>query len=720
MDEAKHSDMWEAAHRWYAGLQEALDADGSGLDLHAKEQTIRLVTFTVEELGDDDYQITPHYAMDPKNRAVDIGTIDDEEMLSRQQPDLPESAILRMYQAAQQGLLFLRDPRFGPRQVLVGEAGLPTLGNDYLHASPEEIQLQQIEEPPVPQEPDAETRAKAIGGDRTAERLVQDYERHLSDRQAWEEAEELRRQNPEKGRVVRNMVLVMQGYFQGQDNLYIDMYTARLEAIQTAYARSGLTPEERERTDYATAAAERAFACREWIPRLKDEGKLPLDAPLGEEAERNLAESLIWRQEQRRAEAWNTVRSGAFPKKTEAQIAEEVETLRQSPDFRQNIQSIQGEKLDAITIKAAWEVHGALDKLRNTLSPLPAPEEAAPLTMQEIGQRYRALHDRLKQDDSRWNWRNSDEYEKLLTALNRASKTFSAAEGYLDDSELNALRDAAAEVSERARDYRVHIGMEGKNARQQRRLEMTGEVLALTGDIFSRQDASRWNAVAEAHNEAARKAYYAEVRSFTSAENTRSAEEIAADKRIPLRQRYEAIGEAENRQELKEAEAAYEAAVQRTEALRARIEKAETEPSADESKRYLVNVDKEALKAREELTRMAVQKEMDPAKLSTHIAAVIAGTEMRLIGLPNAGPLFRVLQQRYENSPALKNTVKELTVKELCEFLTGPGEHSFTDRLRARMDSPLYAPERQQAQIQAERKAEMEQKKPELDEPVMK
>lgn len=712
-------DIVTDADMWFDNLQDVLDAGGCRLDLNVPEQSIRLAVFHIEDIGDGEHRITPHYALDPQERPIDLLEITEEEALSRQSDELPEPAIQSLFQAAKEGRLFVRSSMGADhRQVLVGDNGLPRLGNPFTAPSAEDERYQvSPQEPQIPKRPGRDVQRQAEAGDRDAQFLIEDYEDAVQQHREWKESMALRAKNPDKARIADAMVHVTSEYYMNMSNDGITDYSLMVSNIQQRYELSLLSPEERAYRAYAQQTEMQVGALRDGIIALKNEEKLPMDQPLREEAVQLLAERLAFRDEQRRVEAWDVSRDGAIQPKTEAEMLSAAQAIREAPAFIEGAAKLTGKALDELLSVEPEKFGRELDKLRTKLEnpALFQPQESAPEPepqpvpgLSELAKRFQSLHDRLKQDDSRWNWRNSEQYDNLVTALDKAAKAFSGVSGYLDDTEKETLRQSVEEVSRRAEYYQKHIGEHGKNARQQRRLEATGEVLALTGELFDKKDPSRWQTFAETHNAQERKAYYDRVRDLTG--NIPTEEEINGNRDLSPAEKFEQREMAQARHSLKRTEDNYDAAMQRTEELRARIEHGQ----AEESKQYLLKVDAEVLKAREELTRMVLHKAPDPKQMQKHFAAVIAGTETHLVNLPggNVGErFFEARKQMYEASPALKSMVQGASVPEVTEFLTGPGEHLFTNRLKGRMASPLYASGRQQAAMQPEKAPE--QKNPE-------
>ena len=726
-------DIVTDADMWFEALQEVLDAGDCHVNLNVPEQSIRLAVFTIEDIGDDEHRITPFYAMDPQQRPIDLANITEEEALSRQSATLPEPVIQELYQAAKEGRFFVRGNQNSEhRQILVGTNGLPRLGNSFEHPSEEDERYQvSPQEPTIPKKPGRSVRRQAEAGDLNAQMDIEDYETAVTQHREWKESMALRARNPEKARIADAMMFVSTEYYMSMENDGIAEYGKMVNRIQQQYAFSQLSPAEQDYRKYAEQTEMQVSSLREGILTLKRAGKLNLDAPLCEEATLLLAEKLAYREELRRVQAWDVSRYGAIEPKNPAEMQAAAQAIRESPAFSVGMQRLTGKVLDEL-LSVEYEKFGReLDKLWQKIEdPQPAPEaqpaaqpDSRPVLEPEVqedpipgvapqpvpdldvlARRFRSLHDRLKQDDSRWNWRNSDQYDKLLTALESAASAFSGASGYLDDEEQEALRQSVAEVARRAEAYQTHIGAQGKNARQQRRLEMTGEVMTLVGGIYDGRDDSRWQAFTEGHNAKAREEYYSQVHDLTG--NIPTEDEINANERLSPAERFEQRERAQARQSLKRIEDDYDAGVQRTEELRERIERGQT----DADRQYLTKVDTEVLQARESLTKMVAQNALEPKQVQAHIATVIAGTETHLVNIPNGEMFFRARKQMYETSPALKSMVQESSVKELTEFLTGPGEHRFTDRLKGRMRSPLYAQERQQPKAAPEKAPEVQKK----------
>lgn len=178
----KPHEKYESDLIFWAELQKLLDKEKLDLDLRSSADIARLMIFDVQKDETDDFVAIPHYATDPEQRTIDIGTITDQEVKDFQEPNTQNKDTLkRIKQAAIEGRLMVSGHRFGPsgiipRPVRFGSDGLLELGPDRFHTTEESNEICNfIIKPPKPKFPGIFTYIKSFFGNRMAKRRIELY-----------------------------------------------------------------------------------------------------------------------------------------------------------------------------------------------------------------------------------------------------------------------------------------------------------------------------------------------------------------------------------------------------------------------------------------------------------------------------------------------------------------------------------------------------------------
>ena len=698
-DPKKNSEpIHEKALNWWKNLQKVLDEAGCALDLTKPETTIRLVRLSISRGEDPEIagpdksvlKVTPSYALDPEARPIDLENITPKEMLSRQQVNPTDEVIDRLYQEARAGLLIVRTPEndkvaYGPRQILVGDDGeTPQIGNDINNLTPtEKIIVNGWKRPQYPIEPDAEVKAKAEAGDPFSQRQLDYYQEDLASFQElyeqWKPMQELQKKDP--GFYYRNqaMSILSEEYLNSsQQGDELMGYLQKVNQIQSDFERQSLSKEELAFRDYKKNVGDQLADARRELTDMQARGELSLDAPLPRKAQDLLAKFSVVGSEWTKVSAENADPT-KFPVKTDAQLQAEIVGLRQSVRFRESASVLTGKNMDELLGEDSEHIGRAVDKLIQKKNDKPAP------TMEETREKFRDLYQRLKNDDSIFNWRNSGQYRDLLTALDRAVKTLNGASGPLSGEKASEVEKALTNVENCAQAYQAHIGLKGKNARQQRRLDMTEELLTFTERLVDPNDASRWKQTVKAANER------------EPAEAHPSKADVSDGRKLDAG--------PEKTGELTEAERTLHQVRRRTDSLRERIQAQENAiaaapENATEQAQFNLNRDKEILQAREQLSVMAGREGLDKAEVVPLVASVVMGNEAKMLYPTVREGNYPAWKSARANRPEFTNLVEKYTSADLNQFLAGPAEHQLMNEYRSALASSAAPEPRKSGPVQ--------------------
>ena len=694
--EAPEEDAQSRAFQWWDHLQKALDSAGCELDLTVPEDTIRLLEFDIEKLDVDEYSMTPHYALDPTHRTMDVMTITEQDALSRQRNTLlPPETILRMYEYAREGRLIVQTHNkaavhAGPRQVLVDENGLPYVGNDFLHPTEFDEKVSQLMDPPQPPvEPDQKTRDLARKGDRKAQFDVENYAEDLDvynrNNALWNEIQQLKAEQPEHFQQSINLTLIVQQYFQTpfEFGTALVNYSAMTTAAHTRYADSKLPPEELAFRKDEDAQAARISELYSQMRR-EFEAHMEPDTPLTARMLDQLAELFTChRVSQEDAQILQNKQAAEKKPRSAAEMEAEVSTLRRSEAFRNGSSYLTWADVESFIFADPDKRMGKLEKLedivrQNEANPpvLPKVEPPKPIVPPELpeprvqliqtGRTLFRLGTELK-SETKWYSLNSQAYGDLCTALEQLNETYRQIDGFVDMKQAEELQEQLRSVDALARAYQAHIGVQGKNARQQNRLDITNQVLALTGVLL--EDDAHYQAVIDKHNTDIAKAYYQDdVRDF----DKQKPDEPEADhflRRVPDEM-------------IREKEESFQKGLARTDALRQELEALQQLEAPTRAEAFCLKRDAEILEAREALTQMVGRRELNPDKIKPLLVTMLVGTECKMFFRNDKGAetFYQMLREDMLTHPVFDRMVRNFKSDDLNDVLDGPGEKRFMDR----------------------------------------
>ena len=237
------------AKKWWATLQTAIDEAGCELDISAPQDANRINIVTYVKHGPDNYDFTAFFAFDPDEKAIDFKTLTKENIISSQQTDnVTDDMIYTMYEAAKEGCLMVQTSLTAKvpmkqRQILVDKDGLAYVGHDIDHMTPEEgLAIKLFDEPKLP---------KLTGNAENDEKATEKYN---SLKSHWDEAMNMKEQNPEFYKINYNLGVFMNQYYGAfwEDDITYRIELMKMqEAMHKEYIYSKMTPKERETHIYA-------------------------------------------------------------------------------------------------------------------------------------------------------------------------------------------------------------------------------------------------------------------------------------------------------------------------------------------------------------------------------------------------------------------------------------------------------------------------------------
>lgn len=365
------------AYLWWDNLQKTLDKEGCEIDLTQPEDTARLNIVEFVKLGRETYEFTDTFALDPEKRKIDVINIKDDEILERQKTkDVSDDVILRMYNAAKSGNLFVTyhiesKVQSKQRQILVDENGLPKIGNDIEHTNKYENEaIAYLEEPNrKPEKPDDDLYNLAEEGDKEAKKKIESYERSLriynTNMKVWNRVQEIKENDPDFYNKTYNLAVVTQQYFE-------DMWTPKVGEARIDYHKR-LTQMHKNSVlmkmpeDLRNAH----IYLDEVTKKLKEnEGKIKaslngkLKGELGLASRKILSESFIYRDEMLRVQ--NAIKEGNvqnLERMSDEVFNQKLNDLRESNQYKNGFYTVDIEEIDSMLMSENTKKFAKLDKL---------------------------------------------------------------------------------------------------------------------------------------------------------------------------------------------------------------------------------------------------------------------------------------------------------------------------------------------------------------------
>ena len=248
----------------------------------------------------------------------------------------------------------------------------------------------------------------------------------------------------------------------------------------------------------------------------------------------------------------------------------------------------------------------------------------------------------FKNADNWYNAKNSDEYKKLRTALNKAADDLSKVDGQIDPAHAQGLYEKICDINKLVVKYIDHVGAKPKNDIQSTRLDLAKRIKEISANAV--RGKLVFDVVVTEYNDGLAKEYYNEVK------NTQPSEE----------------------------ERIFNEGITKTETLRNDVQTLEQKPDRSKEENIILGINQRVLDARDQLTNLVGREELDLNEIRPLLTTVMMGNSFKNKPeqLPKGLETFDALVEGVSKSKSFEVVTEKLNSHEVNVFLQGPGENS--------------------------------------------
>jgi len=272
--------------------------------------------------------------------------------------------------------------------------------------------------------------------------------------------------------------------------------------------------------------------------------------------------------------------------------------------------------------------------------------ESAP-SVEEMHKKFTEMHRELKDANSFFS-RNSPEYEKLLSSLEKGISRLDKVEGEFAAYPKD-LEKSINDVFNAAKEYSSHVGGKGKNANQERRVQCSRELERYLAPIHGNEK---------------------NFTVFVEKQNQKFAQKQSEDL-----QKEESVISAEEQR--------FNEVAKRTDRLRQDAEKL---PEG-----ALKKISLHQAESRDDLLNYVGRKDLDMNAVKPLVAKMIVGTRLKLLNskpdkamsADTAVEKYDKMAKSLQNSEPFNRAFSKMKPEDIMDFLEGPGEKAMTAEIDA-------------------------------------
>ena len=237
------------------------------------------------------------------------------------------------------------------------------------------------------------------------------------------------------------------------------------------------------------------------------------------------------------------------------------------------------------------------------------PEMFTPQTpkLSEMKNKFEKMYNSLKKADNWYNFMNSDKYDNLLKSLDTAVKTLNSIDKNIDKKEIDSLLSAFNNVKKDAQEYVSHVGEQAKNSTQKERLNVAKEALELSNNATRTRFV--FDTMIDEYNEDIAKEFYNEIKDDSGYVSNKDDNAELDNGAIQ--------------------EKMFTKGLQRTEKLRDYVQTLEGKAQPNAEEKYMLEVNKKILGARDELTDLVGRSEINTERIKPYLATILVGTNRK-------------------------------------------------------------------------------------------